>query len=134
MKKILRSWFIHLIILEIVARLTGALSFGPGFKGWALSALALAIFAMFLRPLLKILLLPINFLTLGLLRWVINVVGLFLTSYLVNSFQVSPLNFAGYSSGGISISSFSLALIPTYILVSFCLDLFDIIIRWILKK
>jgi len=134
MKKILHSWFIHLIVLEIVASLTGAISFGPGYKSWVLSALVLTIFSIFLRPLLKILLLPINFLTLGLLRWIINVVGLFLASYLVSSFQISPLNFAGYSGGGASISPFSLALIPTYILLSFCLDLFHIIIRWILKK
>lgn len=134
MRKILRSWFIHLIVLEAVARLTGAISFGPGFKGWALSALVLTAFTIFLKPLLKILLLPINFLTLGLLRWVINVLGLFLATYLVSSFQISPLSFSGYSGGGISISSFNLSLLATYIFLSFCLDLFHLIIRWILKK
>lgn len=134
MKKILRSWFIHLIVLEIAASLTGAITFGSGIRGWFLSALVLTVFSIFLKPLLKILLLPINFLTLGLLRWIINVLGLFLATYLVSSFRISSLNFPGYSGSGITIAPISLSLIATYVLLSFCLDLFLIIIRWILKK
>jgi len=133
-KKIIRSWFIHLIALQLVTQLTGAVKVGPGFKSWLLSALVLTVFAKFLRPLLKILFLPINLLTLGLLRWVINVIGLYLTSFLIASFQIIPFYFAGFSSNGLIIPPLSLSLLITYILVSFCLDLALIIIRWILKK
>ncbi|MFH1601850.1 MAG: phage holin family protein [Candidatus Shapirobacteria bacterium] len=134
MKKIIREWFIHLIALQAIAWLTGALDFSTGLRAWFLSTLVLTIFSLFLKPLLKLLLLPINLLTLGLLRWVINVAGLILAVYLVEGFQIANFHFAGYSSNGFSISPVNLSLFGTYVLLSFILDLVLIIIRWIIKK
>jgi len=59
-------------------------------------AAVLTIFELILKPILKIILLPINLLTLGLFRVIINVLGLYLAVYLIGDFQVSNINVFGY--------------------------------------
>jgi len=60
----------------------------------------LAFFEIFLKPIVKILLLPISILTLGLIRIVINTLGLYLASSLVSAFSVSSFTIYGWSLVG----------------------------------
>ncbi|PIU73702.1 hypothetical protein COS78_00870 [Candidatus Shapirobacteria bacterium CG06_land_8_20_14_3_00_40_12] len=62
--------------------------------------LILAFFEIFLKPIVKILLLPISILTLGLIRIVINTLGLYLASSLVSAFSVSSFTIYGWSLVG----------------------------------
>ena len=62
--------------------------------------LILAFFEIFLKPIVKILLLPISILTLGLIRIVINTLGLYLASFLVSAFSVASFTVYGWSLVG----------------------------------
>ena len=62
--------------------------------------LILAFFEIFLKPIVKILLLPISILTLGLIRIVINTLGLYLASSLVSAFSVTSFAVYGWSLVG----------------------------------
>jgi len=134
MKKILRSWFINTIVLKILAELITSIEFGEGAKTLFLAALMLTLFEFFLKPVLKILLLPVNILTLGLLRWVINVLGFYIVSFLVPSFIIATYNFPGAIKNGLVIPPVEFSLFATFILISFCFNLFVVTARWILKK
>jgi len=57
--------------------------------------LILSFFELILKPILKILLLPISFLTLGLIRIVINTFGLYLAVFLLPQFSISSFTLFG---------------------------------------
>lgn len=134
MKKFLRYWFIYFISLKLISEIVPVFVFSKGNETILVVAAVFTFFEFFLKPLVKFLLLPLNLLTLGLTRWVVNVIGLYLTTLLVADFALSPYNFPGGSWGGFVAPPIKLSLITTYILVSFVLNLSFSLIRWLLKK
>ena len=134
MKKLLRNFVLNIVILKIVELVLPSLSFSYGFKTVLSAALALTIFEYFIKPIAKLLFLPINILTLGLLRWVINVIGLYLVTIFVNGFSLIPYAFPGLNWQGIIIPSTNFSVLATYILVSLSLSLTTIILKWVIKK
>ena len=104
MPKILIRWLINSIAIIIVAH------FYPGiqvasFMVAIIVAVALGIINAFLRPILIVLTLPINILTLGLFTFVINGFSLWLTSLLISGFEVRSFLAAVFGSILISIIS-----------------------------
>lgn len=71
------------------------------------AGLVLALFEIILKPVVKILLLPINLLTLGTFRIVINTLGLYLAIYFVPQFQVNNISTPGFSWQGFVIPAFN---------------------------
>lgn len=60
-------------------------------------AVILTVFELLLKPIIKILLIPINILTLGLFRLVINTFGLYLAVFLLSDFQVNNIYISQYN-------------------------------------
>lgn len=72
------------------------------YQNWltlALFAITLTLINLILRPLLKLLTLPINIITLGLFSGLINVALLWLALYLVPGFTISPMTLFGIQLG-----------------------------------
>jgi putative membrane protein len=96
MKKILKYTLYLSFALVIENQIWNNLTFGPKIETIIEVALILAIFELILKPIVKILLLPITFFTLGLFRIVINTLGLYLASFLIPSFSLSTVTLFGY--------------------------------------
>ncbi|MFA7676307.1 MAG: phage holin family protein [Candidatus Shapirobacteria bacterium] len=60
-------------------------------------AVILTIFELLLKPIIKILLIPINILTLGLFRMVIDALGLYLAVFFLSDFQVGNIYISQYN-------------------------------------
>lgn len=60
-------------------------------------AVILTIFELLLKPIVKILFIPINFLTLGLFRIVIDTLGLYLAVFFLADFQVGNIFISQYN-------------------------------------
>ena len=133
-KKLLRLTAINLYALWLASQILPTMSFSEGLKTYLAAAIALTIFEFTLKPIAKFLFLPINILTLGLLRWWVNVFGLYLVVRTVDGFQIQPYFFPGISWETIIIAPVSLSLFATYILTSFFLSFTINIISWIMKK
>lgn len=97
MKKILRYTLYLASALIIENEIWGNLYFSPKLETIIKVALILTIFELILKPIIKILLLPITFLTLGLIRIVINTLGLYLATFLISGFSVTSLMLFHYS-------------------------------------
>lgn len=91
MKKILKYTLYIAFAMLIENEIWHNLSFNPRIETIIKVALILAIFELILKPIIKILLLPITFLTLGLIRIVINTLGLYLATFLISGFTVGSL-------------------------------------------
>jgi len=60
-------------------------------------AVILTIFELLLKPIIKVLLIPINILTLGLFRLVIDTLGLYLAIFFIVDFQVGNIYISQYN-------------------------------------
>ncbi|MDO8429631.1 MAG: phage holin family protein, partial [Candidatus Daviesbacteria bacterium] len=103
MKSLLRNFLINMSALWITSQLIPSLIINDGMKGLALGALAFMLSNILLVPLMKILFLPLNLLTLGIFAWLVNVLALYFLVIKVPSFQVFPYSFPGATFGGFII-------------------------------
>lgn len=134
MKRYLKEVFINLVALYLLSQvLNQGVVFANGWGTIALTAVALTFLNKAIKPIIKVLFLPINLLTLGMFRWVINVLILFLLATLIPNFQIKSFLFPGFSSQGFSIPSTDLGFFWVLIISSLMLNLFISLFSWILE-
>lgn len=92
-------------------------------SAYAVASLVFVLFNFFLSPIIKLLLLPINLLTLGLFRWLTNVLILYLFDLLYDGISITTFTFPGYSSSLLSLPSGHLGLFWVLVLSSFIMSL-----------
>jgi putative membrane protein len=85
-------------------------------------AFVLAIFELLLKPIIKVLLLPINILTLGTFRTVINTFGLYLAIFLIMNFKINNFHLFDYYITGFWSIFF------TSLIINLILNLFNSIL------
>lgn len=88
MLDLLINWLIATLAVAITAYLLPGVLL-TGFFATLVTALVLGVINAFLKPLIIVLTLPVNILTLGLLTFVINAALVMLTSAIVPGFSVS---------------------------------------------
>ena len=96
-------------------------------------AVILSIFELLLKPIIKILLLPINLLTLGLFRIVINTVGFYLAVFLISDFQLHDIHTLAFIWQGITFPALNFSGFWAFVVNSTSENLILFIFRSILK-
>jgi putative membrane protein len=134
MKKRLRSLLITTASLLVASRLIGSISFQEGEKTIFITALVFTIINLIIKPIIKLLLLPINLLTLGLFRWLINVFAFYLVLLLVPQLKIAPFLFPGFSASGFVVPEIQLPFFWTLVLVSFIISFTTSFLYWAFKK
>lgn len=116
-------------ILATSASLYVASYFIQGFRldqTWSAYLLASLVFILVnavAGPIIKLLLLPINLLTLGLLRWLSNVLVLYLFDLIYQGVTITGYKFEGFTSSLLSLPAASLSRFWTLVLSSFVISL-----------
>jgi len=87
MVKLIFHWFAAALAIMIVSLIIPG-TFVAGFGAALIAALVIGLLNILLRPILLVLTLPINIVTLGLFTFVINALIILLTSKLIPSFYV----------------------------------------------
>ncbi len=131
MRKLLKYWFISALSLLAVAQISNVFHFSNGYFTLVEVAFFLTVFEYFLKPLVKLLLLPINVITLGGLRWLIDVLALFLAGAIIPSFQIKTFLFPGIQSNGLIIPNYSFHGFWSYVVAAFSLNLLIGLFRWL---
>lgn len=98
-----------------------------------LAGVGLTIVTLLARPIINILLLPINLITFGLFRWVSSAVTLYLVTLVVPGFKILGFKFFGFTSDWFSIPSVSLGGIGAYVGFSFLISILMSLIYWLIK-
>lgn len=116
-------------ILSTAASFYVAQYFLGGFQieqTWSAYLIASIVFVVFnfvLAPIIKLLLLPINLLTLGLFRWLTNVLILYIFDLLYDGLRISSYIFNGYTSPIISLPAGNVNLFWVLVLSSLLMSL-----------
>ena len=102
--RIFVKWFINALALFIVSRVVPGITLSD-FKAALIAVIIISLVNVFVKPLLLLLTLPVNLLTLGLFTFVINALMLMLAAYVTPGFEVSGLGSALVGSLLLSVIS-----------------------------
>lgn len=131
MKTLLRYFLINLVSIYATTRYLPGLTYTGGIKSLLIGAGAFMLINFILVPLLKILFLPLNLLTLGLFAWVINVLALFALTTIVSDFQLLPYSFPGAAIAGITIPAMELTSFWVAVIASLMIGVITHFLQWL---
>lgn len=131
---ILRSIVINLACIFITAQiLSGVVSYVGGYQTLLFAALVISLVNLFIRPIINLLLLPINLVTLGVFRWVSNLATLYIVTWLVPNLQIHPFIFSGLNIKYIIIPQIHFSAFGAFIITTFTLTFVFHFIYWLLQ-
>ncbi len=133
MRFLLRPLFIYLVALTFLWKILPFLHFTSQ-NTLVFAALALFMLNVVLKPFIKILLLPINIITLGLFSWMVHVVVIFLATLVVPGFTLTAASFPALRIGHYLIPAINLSIVWTYLLFSFLVSVTVAFFDWLLTK
>lgn len=133
MKRILRSLVINLGALILVSQAIAGFKISGGYQGILFTTAVLTGVNLAIKPLIRLLLLPINLITLGAFRWVANVFSLYLVTLLVPYLEIFGFTFPGFSYQGFIMPEMYLAKIWVLAISSFLISLFTTFLLWLFK-
>lgn len=133
MRFLLRPLFLYIVTLAFLQKVLPFLHL-RGDNTLILAALALFMLNVVLKPFIKILLLPINIVTLGLFSWLVHVVVIFLASLAVPGFSLTAAQFPAIRMGIYLIPPIHLSIIWTYLLFAFLLSFMVSFFDWLLTR
>lgn len=133
MKKLLRYFLINMVSLLAATHFVPGLLYSGGVKTLLIGGAAFTVINFLLVPLLKILFLPLNLLTLGLFSWLINVLALYALTTVVSGFYLVPYTFEGFVYNGFSIPTFDLSTFMVAVAASFVIGIVTNFLQWLVN-
>lgn len=134
MKGLFRSWFISALVLYVALAVYPGMRYDGSWQTLAVASGVLMLLNRFVKPMIKLLLLPINLITLGLFRWVSHVFTLFLLAKIVSGFIVTGFFFTGIEYNGFIIPAMQITLLMSFILASVVISMIEAGVKWILSS
>jgi putative membrane protein len=132
MKSLFRYFLINLVSLWITTEVITGLYYTGGFRILLIGAGIFTLINIILVPLIKILLLPLNILTLGFFAWLTNVIALYALTTIVPYFKLRPFIFPGYELNGFIIPGTELSVLWVAIIASILIGLITHILHWLI--
>ncbi len=131
MKTLLRYFLINLVSLYLTTRFLPGLQFTGGIKSLAIGGVTFMLINFILVPLLKILFLPLNLLTVGLFSWLGNVLALYALTTIVSEFDLTPYYFPGTTLAGVNIPAMELTTFWVAVLASLVISIITHFLQWL---
>lgn len=118
MKYLLRLFIFHVFALWFISELYGGLVIQDGIFNVLTAGFVLTGLMFVVKPMLKILFIPINFITFGLANWFINVTILFLLTLILPAVIIREYMFPGLSWQGFMIPSINFNYFWSLVIIS----------------
>jgi len=133
MKSFIRSFIIHLAILWITPEVfNNAFLIPRTLNIIVTAAFFFTLLHIFVRPFLKILLLPITIVTFGLASWLVHVILLYLLMLLIPQISISAWHFPEFSYQGFVIPETTLMFLPTLAIVALFMALIKAFLEFLI--
>jgi len=134
MKSILKIYITSTLSLYLASMAVGGMQLSKGINSILIAGIALSLFSLLVKPLINLLLLPINLITFGLFRWVSSVIALYLVTLVVPGFKIIAFSFEGFVSKWIDIPSVNLSGILAIIAFSLVISVISSILHWLISR
>ena len=133
MKRILRHFVIDSVSIFLVSSIASGMMFEKGIETLLLTGLGLTIASLIAKPVINILMLPINLITFGLFRWVAAVAVLYIVTLIVPGFKIIGFSFGGYSNIWFDVPTIAFTGILAFLAFSLLHSLISSFIYWLIK-
>lgn len=133
MRTLLKHFLIDTVTLYLISQAVIGITFAQGTYTLFLAGFVLMLATMIVKPILNILLLPLNLITFGLFKWVTYAITLYLVTLVVPGFTLGQFIFKGFSSYWFAVPGISLYGILAFIAFSFVISTVSSLLYWIFK-
>lgn len=134
-KKVVRIFVIESTSLYLASEFAQGLQFRDGIQSLVITGIALTGGAFLVKPIINILILPINLMTFNFFKWANHAIILFLVDMVLAEFSIANFNFSGLSTKYIELPPLSLDQgILSYLAFSFVISVIAGVIKWIMEK
>lgn len=133
MRTLLKHFVIDTASLYAISLVVSGIHFEKWPETLLLAGVVLMLATMIVKPIINILLLPLNLITFGLFKWASYVVTLYIVTLIVPGFKLANFVFGGFSSYWFSIPPISLSGVGAFLAFSFVISFFSSLIYWIFK-
>lgn len=133
MKAILRSILVNIVALWVTSYLISGIHLGGGFATLIMAGVVFALINLLVKPIISLLFLPVNLISLGLLSWVVNVIMLFVFIKVFPAFSITEWRFEGFDYQGFIIPAMTVSVLWTAILASFIISTISSFFNWLTK-
>lgn len=108
--------------------------FEKGIETLLLAGAGLTVASLLVKPVINLLLIPINLITFNLFKWVSSAVALYLVTLFIDGFKITHFLFAGLSSRLFSLPVLSFDGLLAFVAFSFILSFIASFIYWIVSS
>jgi putative membrane protein len=134
MKTLLRHIFINYLVIFLADLVYPGFTVLQNFKTLLTAAVIWLLLNKIVKPIIKLLFLPINLITLNLFSWLIGLVTLFLLQVFADGVKIESYSFPGISSGGFSLPPFFFNIFFSYLITSILLNSLHTAVVWLFRK
>jgi len=131
MHEILKSIATNSLSLFLVSLLFSGLVISGGFTNYILAGALITLFAALLDPIIKVLTLPFNILTLGLLSFLTVMAALFVLTIFYSSVSVNAFSFSGLGTIGLTVGAVHLSRFLSFVVISATIYFTNKAILWL---
>lgn len=134
MKSIARRIVFYSIALFLTSLILSGLSITGGYFTYIIAGFVLSLLFLIVKPILSIITLPLNVITLGLFSFVINAIILYLLTIIVSNVSISAFTFNGLQFSGFIIPKLFVNNFFAFVLISVVLSFIVGALRWLTEK
>lgn len=134
MKHLIRVFLFNVFALWLTSEILPSLVAPGGWQTILFSGFTLSILMLVVAPILRILFIPINILTFGLLSWLINVIVIYLLTVFVPEIHVTEWTFTGGSWAGFVIPAIHFNYFMSFVITSFCISSLTDILHYVSEE
>lgn len=133
MRSIFKHFVTDTVSLYLISLVVSGLVFDNGITTILLAGAVLALTTMLVRPVINLLLLPINLITFGLFKWIGQAVSLYIVTLAVPGFRILDFGFNGLTTYWFVIPSIQLTGFLAFTAFSFLISFTSTLIYWVFK-
>ena len=134
MKSILRRIVFYAVALYLTSQIITGLTITGGIGTYIFGGIALTALFMVVKPVLSIVTLPLNIITLGLFSFLINAIILYLLTIFVPNISISAFTLKGFSFAGFVVPSLGINNFFAFVIASILLTFIVGFLRWLTKR
>lgn len=133
MKSLLRHYIVDTFTLYLVSTVASGIIFQDGLKTLFLAGVGLMVASMLIKPIINILLLPINLVTFGLFKWLSSAVALYLVALVIPGLKIERFFYSGLTTTWIDIPQISFEGLMAFVAFSLLISFVTSIFHWLIK-
>ena len=134
MKTVIRNIVFYSFSLFALTQALPGVKITGGVETYFLGGIALSLIFLLIKPILSILTLPLNIVTLGTFSFFTNVIILYLLTIFVPKIKVSSFVFQGISYAGFAIPRTDVNQLLAFIVSGLALSAIITFLSWLIKK